>query len=280
MNNGLSIRKSDFDTTFELQQLVELQNEVYKERGIVFSREDFKRWYIDNPFGKAISFNAFDGDCMAAHYVCIPTKMNIEGRVVDGIKSMATVTHPNYRGKGLFKTLAKMTYDCARDMGYEFVIGVANANSFPGFMKYFPFVFVSQLEVKIGFGTHIEQDGEKTYSSYWDADALNWRTKCGGANYCRGNNAIIGKYNNVVQTYMGGFPDSLLSATEIEKKGSPLIPKLYVGLGAKFNSHYFTVPKFVKHSPFNLIFQDLTDGKLPPITKDNTFFQLIDFDVA
>lgn len=280
MIDGLDIRQGLFGSDFEFQQLVDLQNEVYKERGITFSINEFKRWYVENPFGHAISFNAFDRDIMAAHYVCIPMKMVVDGRLVNGIKSMATVTHPKYRGRGLFKTLAKMTYDCAKEQGFEFVIGVANDNSFPGFMKYFPFTFVSQLEVKIGTGMHIEQDREKMFSPFWNTEALNWRLKCGGGVYSRKNNSIIGKYNSCVQTFMGSFPDDILSSSMITDKGWINKPKLYVGLGSKIQSPYFNVPKFIKHSPFNLIFLDLTRGKLPQMTKDNVFFQLIDFDVA
>ena len=56
---------------------------------------------------------------------------------------------------------------------------------------------------------------------------------------------------------------------------------LYVGLGLEHKSGlYFNMPKFIKHSPFNLIFKDMSDGELPTINKDNIFFQLIDYDVA
>ena len=56
---------------------------------------------------------------------------------------------------------------------------------------------------------------------------------------------------------------------------------IYVGLGVeKKGGIYFNLPKFVKRSPFNLIFKDLTAGQLPEITKDNIFFQLLDYDVA
>jgi hypothetical protein len=39
------------------------------------------------------------------------------------------------------------------------------------------------------------------------------------------------------------------------------------------------MPKFIKHSPFNLIYQDLTGGQLPGMTPDNVFYQLLDYDV-
>ena len=74
-------------------------------------------------------------------------EMNIGGRIARGLLSMATVTHPAHRGKGLFKTLARQSYETAREEHYEFVIGVANANSYPGFIKYFDFTDVCQLDV-------------------------------------------------------------------------------------------------------------------------------------
>lgn len=278
MLEGLDIRQGLFDTDLEFKQLVTLQNEVYKERGITFTVDGFKRWYVDNPLGKAISFNAFDGDKMVAHYVCIPTKMIIDGRVVDGIKSMATVTHPNYRGRGLFKTLAKMTYDYAKEHGYEFVVGVANANSFPGFMKYFPFTFVGKLEVKLGYGLNIIPAENKTFYGFWDKNSMIWRK--GAHAYKKSGSCILGKYGRYVRVFMGHFDEDLLSEINFPQSGLSIKPLLYVGLGAKIKSPFFNVPKFIKHSPFNLIFLDLTDGKLPIMTKDNVFFQLFDFDVA
>ena len=155
MSRELEMRQTRFDTKEELQQLVDLQNEVYRERNLNFTVDFFKQWYIANPYGRVLSFNAFDGDKMVAHYACIPTKMILGDSVVEGLHSMATVTHPNYRGKGLFKTLAKLTYDYAKENGYKFVVGVANANSFPGFIKYLGFKFIARLDVKVGFGTNI-----------------------------------------------------------------------------------------------------------------------------
>jgi len=267
----------DGDTS--LKQLVDLQNIVYEGKH-TFTIGGFRQWYLNNPNGKVISFNAFCGEELVAHYACIPYKMEIEGRIVTGLFDMATVTHPNHRGKGLFKKLAQTTYDYAKEQGFEFVLGVANANSFPGYMKYFPFTFVGQLDVKMGLGTEIECDGEKTYRVYWDKTSFDWRLNTCKANYSRKKNAILGQYNSLAQTFMGSYPNAFLDNTNAQDKHWSFRPKLYVGLGAKTKSLYFKVPKFIKRSPFNLIFLDLTEGKLPPITKDNIFFQLFDFDVA
>lgn len=275
----LEIRRCDFISNKEMAQLVELQNTVYKERGLVFTINDFTQWYLNNPVGKVISFNAFDGDVMAAHYACIPTLMQIGDRTVRGIKSMATVTHPNYRGRGLFKTLAKKTYEAAREEGYEYVVGVANANSFPGFMKYFPFTFVAQLEVKVGYGHEVTINDGVLFSGIMSPDILQWRIHC-GKGYSIKNQTIIGKYGKFVRTLMGIAPKNSCDSVSLPKTGFCLKPSLYVGLGALPRGVYFKVPKFVKHSPFNLIFMDLTNGMLPEINRNNVFFQLLDFDVA
>lgn len=277
MSEQIQIRQSFFDTEEELDQLVTLQNEVYKERGITFFKDEFRHWYVENPCGRAISFNAFDSEKMVAHYACIVKQLLIEGRVVEGILSMATVTHPEYRGRGLFKTLAKRTYDCARDKGFEFVIGVANANSFPGFMKYFPFQFVGQLDFKVGYGSHIIAQPDKTFSGYWNKETLKWRCK---NTYKQSGNTIVGHHGNYSRTLVGCFDDELLSDINLPHAGYSVKPSLYIGLGGTPKGLFMTMPKFVKHSPFNLIFMDLTEGRLPKMTKDNVFFQLIDFDVA
>lgn len=277
-----SIKQLLFDVDDKsLQQVVDLQNIVYQNR-TNFTLEGFRFWYLDNPVGRVISFNAFYGELLVAHYACVPIKLLIGGEVTLGLLDIATVTHPDHRGKGLFKTLAKTTYDYAAKNGYKFIIGVANANSFPGYMKYFNFTFVAKLDVKWGWGVNSIAPSNKLFSAYWDKETLNWRTS--KPKYSINGHYIYGKYGNypLIKTLMGCFPSKLLGQINVNRHKNFLRPlNLYVGLGADLSQeHYFNVPKFIKHSPFNLIFLDLTGGKLPPITKDNIFFQLIDFDVA
>lgn len=278
-SNNLEIKLCKFDSNEEWEQYIALQNDVYKERHILFKKESFCRYYIENPVGRVLSFGAFDNGRMIANYSCIPKKMLIDGRVVKGLLSMATVTHPDYRGRGLFKTLAKMTYEKAKEDGYEFVIGVANANSFPGFMKYFPFTFVDRLQVKVGYGNNVHRKPDIKFSAYYDKEIMKWRASWRSF-YSINHTSVEGKHGRFVRTYMGLFEKQVLSYISLPKARCSFFPKLYVGTGAEVKGLYFNVPKFIKHSPFNLIFMDLTDGKLPKVTKDNIHFQLWDFDVA
>jgi GNAT superfamily N-acetyltransferase len=284
--NGYRIELCDFSNAIMMQKLVDLQNAVYTGKH-TFTEESFRFWYLDNPNGKVLSFNAWSGETMAAHYAVIPTRMRIDGRIVMGLLSMATVTHPEHRGKGLFKTLAKATYEYAMQKGYEFVVGVANDNSYPGFIKYFPFQDVGTLDVLIGMKNCIKSDGNKLFSIYWDSDTISWRAKKPKYSYF-GNNLYgtigFGPFKKVpfFKTFMGTFDKQILYNTSIScKRPGFRFATLYVGIGSDARKlGYIKAPKVLHKSGFHLIFMDLTNGKLPKMTRDNVFFQLIDFDVA
>ncbi len=244
----------------------------------MFSISNFKYRYKSNPLGDVISFNAFYGDELVAHYACIPYKMCLSGVEYLGLLDIETVTHPNHRGKGLFKQLATQTFEYAKNNGYKFVLGIANANSFPGYMKYFPFEYLGKLDVRIGFGDKIFSGVVKDNYVPWDREMLQWRLNCSPNKYYATNSMIFGIRNiPFVKLIMSSHNDNLA----LPKPSKMRFLNLYVGFGANFkNGLYFKLPKFIKHSPFNFIFLDLTGGTLPKLTKENTLFQLLDFDVA
>ncbi|MBR5653171.1 MAG: GNAT family N-acetyltransferase [Prevotella sp.] len=274
----MEYKKLDFKNDDELDLLVELQKAVYPERADAFDKSLFRFWYVDNPCGGVISFNAIDNGKIVAHQSFVPELMEVDGRVVRCARSMAVVTHPDYQGKGLFSTLTNMAVEEARQQGYEFLYAITNGNSFPRFVKHCGFSSITRLTVKIGVGTKVEEAGNKTYKRHWTPEILKWRlSKC---DYFRKGNHILGNYGLGVKTLMGTLNESLLNAMQLKEKKHTFGPKLYVGLGAKLPWSLMNVPRFVKHSPFHLIFQDLTGGKLPAMTEDNVFYQLIDYDVA
>lgn len=274
----IDIRKCSFSQDRELDQLVRLQNEVYKERGLLFSKDDFRFWYLENPEGQVISYNAFDQGRMVAHQAFVPEKMLVDGKVVRCLRSMAVVTLSNYRGRGIFSGLTNAAVEEAQHQGYAFIYAVTNGNSFPSFIKHCGFSFVTRLNVKMGPGGGARQDGEKTYKRYWTVESLKWRLSHG--TYYRHKNQIFGKFKPGVNTYMGIQDTELLDGLNFTHGTAPLGITLYVGLGAKLSRTFFNIPKFIKHSPFNLVFRDLTGGQLPMMTPDNVFYQLIDYDVA
>jgi GNAT superfamily N-acetyltransferase len=103
--------------------------------------------YFENPRGSVCGYDAYDGDLLVAHYACIPIK--IEGYQFNSLLSLNTATHPDYQGRGLFKELASRTFEAALPT-YANVVGVANAKSVGGFVKYLNFQMLGNLELRIG----------------------------------------------------------------------------------------------------------------------------------
>ena len=122
----MEIRRCTFDNETELQQLVDLQNEVYQKRGLHFTKDIFRYWYLDNPEGKVISYNAFDKGRLVAHQSFVPERMLVDRQITRCVRSMAVVTHPDYRGKGLLSQLT--------NAALEYVVGeifdLINSNYF------------------------------------------------------------------------------------------------------------------------------------------------------
>jgi GNAT superfamily N-acetyltransferase len=113
----------------------------------------YLKWqYADNPDGPVVGFDAWDGERLAAHYVCVPARARVAGEDVRVLLSLNTATHPDYQGKGLFTKLAAMTYNAGAEQGFDAVYGVANANSTPGFLRKLDFQLVRPLEARVGIG--------------------------------------------------------------------------------------------------------------------------------
>lgn len=270
-----------YDSTL-LRQVVDLfATAFYWTRK--FSTEYLKWQYLDNPNGEVVSFNAFMEDgSLVAHYAAIPIVMVLNGKKEKGLLSVNTATHPEHQGNYLFTQLADRTYNYAKEKGFRFVIGVANANSTGGFLNQLGFYLISPLEFKIGMGDIFRGDiHEGMNRLYYDKEILDWRLKCPGFKYSAAGDTIhSNRPEPLFHTSVAKMP-SFTSADELGLRKTRDFFNIYIGLGANIrNGLYLDLPKFVKRSPFNLIFKDLTDGELPIITKENIFFQLLDFDVA
>jgi hypothetical protein len=266
-----------------LIKYVKLLQEVFpKSKKFTF---DFVKWqYASNPIGNIVGFNAFYGDELAGHYVTMPVYANINGVKKLGLLSLNTVTHASHRGKGLFTKLAEMTYKYAIDNEYEFVYGVANANSTPGFVRKLGFQFVAPLTVKVGLGKLPQKDEKDNFDfeRIWAKEDVNWRLNNPEQPYFIEKKQIMVTTEKItLNAIMGVFEDDLLkdfkSVNKYRKFG---LAKLYVGINSSINwrnSLYFGVPNRFKSSPLNLIFKDLT-GNNYQLDKERIKFQIIDFD--
>ena len=241
-----------------------------------FTYEFIKWQYKDNPNGEVVGYDAYADDVLAAHYATIPVVMNIYGKERKGLLSLNTATHPDHRGKRLFSVLAEKTIELAKELGYEFVIGAANANSTHGFLKNLGFYLISPLDVKIGIGNYQIKSDVKCRVT-WSEEAYKWRSSNPSYPYYTNDNLLFANKATGVKVTVKRL--SKKEAENTRNKGVGILHplNLYVGLG-RVGGCYVDVPKFIERSPFNLIFRDLT-GDIPTINKEDIAFELFDYDV-
>lgn len=258
-----------------LKAILELLTLVFpKARKFTY---DFIKWqYKDNPNGEVVGFDAYADDKLVAHYATIPIKMNIYGCSRKGLLSLNTATCQDHRGKGLFSILADKTFAKAQDLGYEFVIGVANANSTYGFLRNLGFYLISPLEVKIGVGCYRISSNIKCFVE-WSEEAYNWRSLNPSFRYYTKGDILFTNKILGVKVAVKSLSKRKVNYSE-NKSLCFLHPvNLYIGLG-RVGGCYVDVPSFIERSPFNLIFKDLS-GNIPEIRKEDISFELFDYDV-
>lgn len=71
----------------------------------------------------------------AAFYGVLPVLARQNGEPVLVAQSADTITHPDHQRKGLFAELALKTYALAASEGVEFLYGIPNSLSYPGFVN-------------------------------------------------------------------------------------------------------------------------------------------------
>jgi GNAT superfamily N-acetyltransferase len=104
------------------------------------------RWrFAEAPAGEGIIELAWDGDVLAGHYAVTPVALSIDGHSCQSALSGTTMTHPNYRGLGLFPRLARRCYDRMRAAGMVAVWGFPNTNSHRGFIQDLDWIDIAEI---------------------------------------------------------------------------------------------------------------------------------------
>lgn len=246
------------------------------------------KWlYVDNPDGIVVGFDAYDGDKLAAHYVCIPTLVRVNGAPVRALLSLNTATHPDYQGKGLFSKLAEMTYQLAAEQGYYCVYGVANANSTPGFVRKLGFQSIQPLEAMVGvgrLGVNFEQASNNAqFERVWTPESLRWR--------CANPANLVSGFMTAGSAgfYAPAFGRMLPAYAELPgvhgsgpfMHRAPLSPlRLYLGLVPDKACRFLTyqrIPQRFRPSPLNMIFRPLTVEAVR-LEAGRIHFSFLDFD--
>ncbi|MDE3816058.1 GNAT family N-acetyltransferase [Sinorhizobium meliloti] len=83
--------------------------------------------YLHHPAGAAKVMLAFCGDKLVGHYAANSAPLSVGGSEISAALSMTTMTHPDFRGRGLFEKTANKLYECLPELGVAAVFGFPNA---------------------------------------------------------------------------------------------------------------------------------------------------------
>lgn len=130
MKSGVNIRAAQEG---DAEKILSLFENVFG-----FSRgTEHHRWkFLKNPTGSQLVVVAEteQGD-IVGQYALWPVMLQLGKQKYLGAQSLDTMIHPDFRGQGLFMTLANASYELAVAQGVKVLYGFPNANSYGGFIR-------------------------------------------------------------------------------------------------------------------------------------------------
>ncbi len=89
--------------------------------------EQYWRWrYLDNPVGPGVICLAWDGDTLVAHHAVSCVGLHVQRQ--DWVLGLGggAMTHPGYRGHGLYRQVARWTWERMAERGMPIAVAFAN----------------------------------------------------------------------------------------------------------------------------------------------------------
>ncbi|WP_309642714.1 GNAT family N-acetyltransferase [Flavobacterium sp.] len=161
-------------TKNNIHDLYVLYQQVYRKsllRGLL--EKKFDASYLEKDY---YGYFAYDGQKPIAFYGVIPVLMRYKNQTEMAAHSVNTMTHPNYRGKGLFTKLAKQTYDLLQTSGISFVWGFPNQHSEPGFLNKLDWKYSERIN---GYSTRVARFSIENLVKKNNATAVVYQKYCG-----------------------------------------------------------------------------------------------------
>ena len=125
---GYEFRLLDL-TDDDLRRSSELLRSIFGKRGRHLTERYLRWFYVDNPEGRAIAFNAYKGTELAAHGAGVPMRGLVRGQPVTGLVFVNAVVAVGHRGRGVQGTVCDHTMAEAARRGHSFCFVAGNKQS-------------------------------------------------------------------------------------------------------------------------------------------------------
>ena len=274
-------------TPAALPEIVALLDRVFPSRRP--RAPDLEWQYLRNPAGPARYVNAYtESDKLVAHYAVLPTPPLADPPVAftGTYFSLNTAVDPAAGVPGLMVATARALFRGLQEEGPALVLGVANENSFQGFVRMLGFRNLGRLSLTFHApGTLPATRAPRALAH--DPAHLAWRTTRPGvrafADQERG--ALT------VRLRSRGIPIDVVLSTGLPKDVvRPLLlprpavwtPRLYAGFGVPISGG-FAVPERFRPSPLQYIVRllgDTTSAESIARHLATRRFEFLDFDVV
>jgi GNAT superfamily N-acetyltransferase len=98
--------------------------------------EEFFVWkHEQNPFGPSPAWVAVDGGRVVGFRTFLRWEFTDGDAVRCAVRAVDTATHPDYQGRGIFKTITLLALSELKTEGVDFVFNTPNDQSRPGYLK-------------------------------------------------------------------------------------------------------------------------------------------------
>ena len=135
MKAQAELKLEKFDFKESLNPLIKLLKTQYKGGELI--NPDYLKWqYTLNPSGFPVAVVAKSEEKgIVGQYLVIPVKLRINSEKIGGSLSLNTLTHKDFRGRGLFTGMASKAFEYCNNLNLKVTYGFPNPNSYGGFVK-------------------------------------------------------------------------------------------------------------------------------------------------
>jgi GNAT superfamily N-acetyltransferase len=238
--------------------------------------------YAANPDGGAVAYSAFAGDVLVGHLAGMAMVARIEGETRRGLLLLNSAVHRQHRRRGLMSRLSEAIFEEGAKRGFAFSISTGNRYSSKPLLTRYRQIGLLEARVGIGWPKRGGQIADPSFARIWSEEALRWRLANPEGRY-----AVHRHEHGIAVSAGGGLPGigALLyqgpGDARFAQGGSLHGPlRLWLGLdpGIAWNrSAFLPIPQWLRPSPLNLFFRDLTGGGFAP-DPSRLIFQALDFD--
>ena len=281
MNDGYRFELTNPHDPEELERISALLRTVFPRAKHLTAR--YLAWqYRDNPDGEGVGCNAWAGGELVGHMAACAMVGRLEGSAQKGqfiVNGAVAVAH---RRKRLQSRISTAIFEESVRRGFVFCFSTGNRLSTVALLTRFK--MLRPLEARLGFGLPVRRADPPapSFERVWSPEAMRWRLANPERSY--GLERRDGSLAVLADSGMPGISAMLYDGADPGGAGEGVaVPgplRLWLGLDPAVrwgSSPFVPIPRWLRPSPLNLVFRDLTGGGYLP-DPDRLVFRGLDSD--